>query len=341
MTGRAECTLAGFIRAQPEAVQAALRAARTFLEAWQAPKLPAVLIGSGSSMNALLVAEERFPAAALRGPQDFAANPARHNGHLAIVLSQSGASTTSVAALRAARRAGLPALAITAEAGSPFAAAAREAGAACLVLPIGREPIGPKTKGFAACTAALFALAERMGGPALPPFGVPSCDLAAMIEPARDLACAIAPTLDDMDALLLAGRARMHGAAQEAALKVAEIAGIPCGAWPLEEALHGRLHGLTPRSRAFVLSGDDGDRATALQVQAAMAGRGATVLDLEPPGAAPPPQLPPPWDALGALLPYQWLAAALAERRGLKPEAMRYPGLSADLAIKLTTGDRR
>ena len=331
---RKQDRLAGFIRAQPEAVRAALDAARAFLEAWQAPKLPVVLVGSGSSMNALLVAEGRFPAAALRGPRDFTDDPQRHKGHLVIVLSQSGVSTTSVAALRAARGDGLPALAITAEAASPFAAAARETGAACLVLPIGPESIGPKTKGFAACTAALFALAEAMGGPALPPFGPPDCDLAALIEPSRELAFRMAARLDEVDALLLAGRGRMHGAAQEAALKLAEIAGIPCGAWPLEEVLHGRLHGLTARGRAYVLPGDDDDRDTARRAWVAMARRGASVTDEEV-SATP---LPPPWDALGILLLYQWLAVALAERRGLPPERMRYPGLSADLAIKLADG---
>ena len=331
--------LAGFIRAQPEAVLTALDAARAFLATWQAPLLPVVLVGSGSSMNALLVAEERFPAACLRGPKDFTDDPRRHKGYLAVILSQSGASTTSVAALRAARQAGLPALGVTAEAASPFAAAARETGAACLVLPIGPEPIGPKTKGFAACTAALFALAETLGGPDLPPFGPPDCDLAALIEPARALAYALAPELDGVDALLLAGTGRMHGAAQEAALKLAEISGIPTCAWSLEEALHGRLHGLTARGRAFILPSDDQERATAQRVRAAMARRGASVMELEPPGPALPPRLPPPWDALGALLPFQWLAAALAERRGLAPEAMRYPGLSADFAIKLHRGE--
>jgi fructoselysine-6-P-deglycase FrlB-like protein len=40
-------------------------------------------------------------------------------------------------------------------------------------------------------------------------------------------------------------------------------------------------------------------------------------------------------DILYAVVPVQWLAVHLALRRGLRPETMRYPGLSADLAIKL------
>jgi hypothetical protein len=38
--------------------------------------------------------------------------------------------------------------------------------------------------------------------------------------------------------------------------------------------------------------------------------------------------------ALGLILLFQWLAVALAEARGLRPEDMRYGSLSRELAIK-------
>jgi fructoselysine-6-P-deglycase FrlB-like protein len=45
--------------------------------------------------------------------------------------------------------------------------------------------------------------------------------------------------------------------------------------------------------------------------------------------------LPPPWDSLALIIPFQWLAVGLAEARGLRPETMRYGALSRDFAIKL------
>lgn len=42
-----------------------------------------------------------------------------------------------------------------------------------------------------------------------------------------------------------------------------------------------------------------------------------------------------PLDTLAAVVPFQWLAVHLAQAHGLAPEAMRYPGLSGALAIKL------
>jgi len=42
-----------------------------------------------------------------------------------------------------------------------------------------------------------------------------------------------------------------------------------------------------------------------------------------------------PLDVLDAVVPFQWLAAHLALRRGMVPEAMHYPGLSKALAIKV------
>ena len=40
-------------------------------------------------------------------------------------------------------------------------------------------------------------------------------------------------------------------------------------------------------------------------------------------------------DTLYAVVPFQWLAVHLATRRGMRPEVMRYSGLSTDLAIKV------
>jgi fructoselysine-6-P-deglycase FrlB-like protein len=45
-------------------------------------------------------------------------------------------------------------------------------------------------------------------------------------------------------------------------------------------------------------------------------------------------------DPIQAIVPFQWLAWALAVTRGLDPAAMRYPGLSTRLAIKTNSFDQ-
>jgi glucosamine--fructose-6-phosphate aminotransferase (isomerizing) len=246
-----------------------------------------------------------------------------------IILSQSGNSRTSVAAARAALDGGAACLAITMNPDSEIAGT----GAQLLVLPIGPEPIGPKTKGFTASLAALLALS----GATPPPPGW----LAPLIAPARDAAASLAPQLHELDAIMVCGRGAQYGIALEASLKIAEIAGIPGAAFTWEEALHGRLHGLTARSLAVFIATTAEDLAEAGNIAAAMQARGVRLCVVNLTGeqgawdwwlAAPPPAGFAP---IAAVLPFQFLAAELAEARGLAPEKMRYAGLSADLDIKI------
>ncbi len=326
--------LPGFIAEQPAAIDSAFAAAA----ACRAAGLPGngagvVLVGSGSSYNALLAGRAALSQAGLGpvsvvGPEDFLQDGAPA-GHGVIVLSQSGNSRTSVAAARAARAAGHDCLGITMNPDAEIGAA----GIRLLTLPIGDEPIGPKTKGFTASLAALTALAG--GAPA------PAGWLAPLVATARAAAAALAPELHALDSLMVCARGAQIGIALEASLKVAEIAGIPSAAFAWEEALHGRLHGLTDRSLAAFITQDEAEVAEADAVAAAMRRRGATVRTVNLAGqagaaewwAAPAP--PPGWAGVAAILPFQWLATFLATARGQVPELMRYPGLSADLNIKL------
>src|SRR3712207_3740837 len=118
----------GFIREQPEVVNRCFAAAQAFRPPWSLAGLRAVaLVGSGSSFNALQTVRQRFVAAELGpvllyGPEDFIDDLPSGvlEGALVVVLSQSGASATSVAALAKGRAAGLPTLAVTASAASPL-----------------------------------------------------------------------------------------------------------------------------------------------------------------------------------------------------------------------------
>jgi fructoselysine-6-P-deglycase FrlB-like protein len=326
-----------FIREQPAALDRCVAAMQHFAGTWKPCAFDGIaLVGTGSSFNALTVTRRRFVAArrgpvSLHQPDDFiaefadaAANP------LVIVLSQSGASATSIAAAQAAVLAGLPALAITA---SPSSLLAR-AGAEVLHLPVGPEPVGPKTKGFLGSMAMLLQTAELLGAPAMQP--MTGGTLAPLIEPARLAAAALVPSLSDVDQIIIAGRATNYGVALEATLKITEMAGIPSSALPTEELLHGRLHGMTVRSIALIITDGERERTEAHRARDVMARRNCRIEVIERSSALwPGESLPPsPWSALGLILPFQWLGVLLAEARGLRPEAMRYGSLSPELAIK-------
>jgi fructoselysine-6-P-deglycase FrlB-like protein len=328
-----------FIREQPAAVDRSIEAVARFAETWRPPAFDGIaLVGSGSSLNALTIARPRFVAAErgpvqLYEPEDFIAELGEWGGRrpLVLVLSQSGASTSSVAAARAAVAAGLATLAFTASPAAPLG----RSGATVLELPVGDEPVGPKTKGFLGSVAMLLAFAEMLG--AAPAPRLDGAAIAALIEPARTAAARLVPDLAETDVLIVAGRRAQYGVALEATLKIAEMAGLPTMALPTEEMLHGRLHGMTPKSLAVVIAEGETERAEAEVVASVMARHGCRVLAMSEAGAPwlPGFALPPtPWKALGLILPFQWLAVLLAEARGLRPEVMRHGALSAEFAIK-------
>jgi fructoselysine-6-P-deglycase FrlB-like protein len=334
-------TIQDHIGEQPAVIAAAFGSVAARLKDLR-PAAPAVLVGSGSSFNALTAAAATTSRASgerprVQGPASFLRETGEgaKSGGSVIVLSQSGASSTSVAAARAAGRT-TNLLVITCEAESPIARLPLPR----LILPIGGEPIGPKTKGFTVTLAGALAILAYCEGRSLPPFD--QAAFAALITEAESGAGSLATTLDDLDYLVVAGDQRFYGIALEASLKVAEIAGLPTAAFETEELLHGRLHGLGPKSLVVVIASTDTEREVAEIAAAAMAKRAVRLLLLNMTGRSTRYD----WmtlalrdqgvlDILYAVVPFQWLAVHLALRRGMRPETMRYPGLSADLAIKL------
>jgi glucosamine--fructose-6-phosphate aminotransferase (isomerizing) len=275
------------------------------------------------------------PGAFMR--RDWAAVAAAAGPVLAVVLSQTGTSETSVAAVRTAREAGLPVVAVTAERGSPIAGVAER----LLHLPVGPEPVGPKTKGYTASLVALFALADWLDGRERGPQASRQA-VAALLGQAGAPAEALAARLDGLDFLAVIGEGRHFGTALEASLKVTEMAGLPAAAFPLEEALHGRLHGPSPRSLCLWIAADEGELRTAAHAAEVMAALGVEILVLNLTERSTlhdwlrlPPLLAAPLDTVAAILPFQRLAEALARRRGLPPHRMRFPGLSQRLGIKI------
>jgi fructoselysine-6-P-deglycase FrlB-like protein len=326
-------SIEAFIREQPETIGRCVDATRKFAATWQPTGSGIALVGSGSSFNALTAARPSF-VAARRGPvvvydpEDFIAElPLLTGRPLVIVLSQSGANITSVAAAQAAVAARLPTLVVTAAADTPLAAV----GVEMIVMPIGDEPVGPKTKGFTGSFATLIALAQALGAPEFPPPDVASW--ATAVEAAHGMAAILALQLEVVDILMFAGRRALYGIALEASLKISEMAGVPTATVPTEELLHGRLHGLTAESHPFLLVDGEAEAAEARNVPAVMLRHGCRV-DVVDVGTRRRSGVSAPWGAVGVVLPFQWLAVMMAQQRGLVPETMRYGALSGELAIK-------
>lgn len=348
--------IAAYIREQPDVVR------RVFAEvparvAALARALPArppalALVGSGTSRHALMALEPFLarrlgcPSAVL-SPMAFAAEPPAWMGPgaLAVVLSQSGASTTSIEALAAARARGMATLAVTAEPSSPLAAAPGPV----LVMPVGPETVGPKTKGYTGSLAALMALGLALAGQPTDPRALAEAAAAAERLRATDAAvrawaASFATRYARAPHLMVLGQGCHLATAHEAALKIAEMAGIAGAAFDTEEALHGRFHALDATTPVFFLARDGDELALARGATATLAELGipSHLVTIGAGEAASPSELRvaaawtalPELDLLGAIVPFLWLAHELARLRGLAPERMRYPGLSGRLGIK-------
>lgn len=299
-----------------------------------------LLVGSGSSLNALTIVRSWLQSAIGRAVEVI--NPAVllrdidkiFGSPLVVILSQSGTSSTSIEAAKVVHRRNWQVVVITANPESPIGVL----GLPMILLPIGEEPIGPKTKGFTASIAACFRLAAGLAGRGLPE--LPSAQIDAVLDASRkSVAALIGEKLPSY--VVITGSGRHFGVALEASLKIAEIAGVPTAAFDPEELLHGRLHGTDGDSLVIMIASDEEERNIASRTAVVMGERGVRVALLNL-SVAPTPfdwqhidaHAVAPLDTILASLPFQRLAVDLALRRNMIPEAMTYPGLSKALAIK-------
>ena len=308
------------------------------------------LVGSGTSRNALLAASLLFVKTTrcpvqVRGPLSFMneVKEVEKATSVAILLSQTGASTTTVQAVEHSRRLGMRTITLTAEPESPIARVSSEV----LVVPAGPEPVGPKTKGYSACVLTLLLLAAGPAGrnlgasPFLNSYGL-------LIEESRQIMKTVAESSRETDHFLVMGQGRHYATALEGALKITEMSGVPAAAFETEEAFHGRFHGLSGRSRAVFISASPEEQEMAAAGAGVLSelGVGVTIFNLS--GGPPSPfDLRLPWppagsgpelDLLSAIVPFQFLGWHLAREKGIVPEKMRYPGLSQKLKIKTRVG---
>jgi len=340
-------TIDEFIAEQPEVLEAVLAEVPgqlAVLGPIQSTR-PIYLVGSGTSRNALAAVEpliaRLLPAGIrVRGPLAFLAETAgaRKGKGVAVFLSQTGTTATTVQAITHAASLGWRTLTFTADRKSPVGRVSGE----MVVLPVGREPVGPKTKGYTASVLALILLAQTMVGQDVHP-GDFTGELSRLIAYARGVVAELAEMREGCDFFMVLGQERHYATALEGSLKISEMSGIAAAAFDTEEAFHGRFHGLSSFSAALFVAGTPAQYDMAAAGAAVLSDLGIATRVLNLTASLPGPHdLALPWpttdmcaelDLISAIVPFQLLACDLARRRGFTPERMRYPELSQRLRI--------
>ncbi len=306
-----------------------------------------ILVGTGSSMNALVAAGPALEAAtgatvSFKEPEAFLRQPPRAEGPraLVLVLSQTGFSLTPIEVVRRSREFGLPTVAVVADDASPLA----RTGVEMVPIPIGEETVGPKTKGYTASVLTLLTIAGHFGGDMPDTMGLESA-MQAAVEASEEASRRLVATIGVPGYILVAGQFGHVGTAIEGALKIAEITGIPTSGYDIEEALHGHVYGTDRNSLLVVIARDEAEARVADNLGTALSDLGprcavvnlsdhATRFDMD----IRWPASEAGWaDATWALFPFQWLALHLSAAKGIAEAGMIYPDLGKRLNVRIRT----
>ena len=241
----------------------------------------ALLAASGSSRHAALIAESLLEEASglaldVEYASEYLYRAQRSRKHVPVmVLSQSGETADTLQALRQARQAGLPTLAMT---NAPGSSMDREA-QYCFPTLAGRERAIPATKSFTAQLLNLYLLsllaarqraiatdlqlhAALQAARQLPAL------VAAQLEPWHQQITHIASTFDDCQSFLFLGRGIHFPVAREGALKLKESAYLHAEGYPSGELKHGP-NALVSRATPLVILAtyDPADQSSVLRYE--------------------------------------------------------------------------
>jgi glutamine---fructose-6-phosphate transaminase (isomerizing) len=222
------------------------------IENWLNSRGEVLIAASGSSRHAGLAAEIVFEdlcglAVDVEYSSEYSCRPAVNPRRPSVlVISQSGETSDTLAALRFAKDGGQQTLAIANVAGSTML---REA-AAAMPLAAGKEVAIPATKSFTCQLTALYLLAlfegSRLGafeGPELKARIDELCALPSVIERQLDGWRAamkeIAVKTRDAASFLYLGRGVHYAIAREGALKMKESSYVTAEGYPTGELKHG------------------------------------------------------------------------------------------------------
>lgn len=312
-----------------------------------------VIAASGSSRHAGLAGEIMLEDLAgipvdveYASEYTYRSTHALHNPGV-LVISQSGETADTLAALREAQARGLATVAITNVVRSSMANEA----SASLPTFAGIEKAIPATKSFTTQLAVLYSLAlhlarvrGRMTLQAAEVRGRELQEIPSLIQSAlpgwQKQIEELTPQLADSSTLLYLGRAAHYAIAREGALKLKESAYLNAEGYPAGELKHGP-NALVSKSAPLIMiaTADGGDpdsllRYTkVLQLMKDMRAQGARIVALATEGDQEVPRysdsclfIPPSNDLLSTILevvPLQLLAYTLAISRGIDVDRPR------------------
>ncbi len=219
---------------------------------WLNARGEVLIAASGSSRHAGLAAEIILEdlcglAVDVEYSSEYSSRPAVNPRRPSVlVISQSGETSDTLAALRFARDGGQQTLAIANVVGSTML---REAGAA-MPLGAGPELAIPATKSFTCQLTALYLLAlyegSRLGAFDPAQFKARVAELRALpeaigrqLEGWRERMTALAKKYNDADSFLYLGRGVHYAIAREGALKMKESSYVQAEGYPTGELKHG------------------------------------------------------------------------------------------------------
>jgi len=304
-----------------------------------------VLLACGTSYHAGLVGRQLIEEWALLSAEgDIASewryrNPVVDENTLAVVISQSGETADTIAAMREARKRGAHVLAITNVMGSQMT---RECDSV-LYTRAGLEIGVAATKTFTAQVVLLYLLALKLAmvretiAPdraarlmeelrMLPELAQRTLDMWAEVEP-------IADAYWQKQFFLYLGRNLGLPMAHEGALKLKEISYIPTDAYAAGEMKHGPIALLDKETPVVVVATDSHVYDKVISNVEEVRVRGAHVIAVATEGnediarvaehVVYLPRTEPELQAVLAVLPLQQLAYAIATRRGLDVDKPR------------------
>jgi glutamine---fructose-6-phosphate transaminase (isomerizing) len=224
----------------------------SLLKEWSIPQGEVLIVASGSSRHSGLAAEITLEdlcglAVDVEYASEYSCRGGRELRHSScLVLSQSGETSDTLAALREAARRGEKTLAITNAADSTMA---READVS-MPLAAGPELAIPATKSFTCQLAVLFILAlyegvrlKQMHDAALARhiahLRAQSRNIQEQLDGWRQQIAALARTYRDASTFLYLGRGIHYAIAREGALKLKEASYVHAEGYPSGELRHG------------------------------------------------------------------------------------------------------
>lgn len=347
-----------YLRSQPDIWQTIYdrRAEITapFVEAF-ANSRPAqlLMIGSGSSYNAACCVQRLYAqllgirvtaSVPTRAEETFALCPPQETA--AVVISQSGESTSTIRVLEALKARGYPTVSLTQVADSTIE---RE----CSVkveLACGEESVGPKTKGFTATVLTLqlmaVELARALGLGEQADAVVSDLEKAfalapASIEASVEWAIRHSESLGKAPHVLLLADGENYAAMAEGALKLLETLYVPCMHYEFEEYLHGVQCTIAEGSHLILVVPDNHNRERMLRLAAfnqAHGGVSYLVTTGRPAQAEGELFLHAacsPWTSCyDVLLPMQVISTVVSQAKGINCDRSKFPTFIKDLGTK-------